>query len=176
MTERPEVSNAGTRGSKASDLEARISILEEIEAIRRQFVRLNELFDKPYDADGLARLWTETGYLEACDGQFSGRREIHQFFSDLAASFTLHYAINGLIDVDSSLQHATGHWYGWETPVVAGSPLIGAFTSRQEYAKVEGEWQWVGLWETAHFLCAVSAGWVHEAAPRQERSSRLPEK
>jgi hypothetical protein len=155
------------------DMEARIAKLEEVEAIRRQFVRLNELFDKPYDANGLARLWTEDGYLEACDGQFSGRREIHEFFSDLAASFTLHYVANGVIDVDSSLQHATGRWYGWETPVVAGSPLIGAFTSTQEYAKVEGEWQWVGLWETAHFLCAVDVGWVNEAEPRQERSSRL---
>lgn len=176
MTGRPEAGGVGAHTARMSDLESRIAKLEEIEAIRRQVVRLNELFDKPYDADGLAGLWTETGYLEACDGQFSGRREIHEFFSDLAASFTLHYAMNGLIDVDPSLQHATGHWYGWETPVVAGSPLVGAFTSRQEYAKVAGEWQWAGLWETAHFLCAVDAGWVREAEPRQERSSRLPEK
>jgi hypothetical protein len=176
MTGPPEAGDAGARAAEPSDLETRIAELEAIEAIRRQFVRLNELFDKPYDADGLASLWTETGYLEACDGQFSGRREIHDFFSDLAASFTLHYAMNGLIDVDPSLQHATGRWYGWETPVVAGSPLIGAFTSRQEYAKVAGEWQWAGLWETAHFLCAVGAGWVREAEPRQERSSRLAEK
>lgn len=176
MTGPPEVSNADAHAAQASDLEARIAKLEETEAIRRQFVRLNELFDKPYDADGLARLWTVTGYLEACDGQFSGRQEIREFFSDLAASFTLHYVANGVIDVDPSLQHATGCWYGWETPVVAGNPLIGAFTSRQEYAKVEGEWLWVGLWETAHFLCAVDAGWVREAEPRQERSSHLPEK
>jgi len=176
MTGRPGAGDDGAGTAELSDLETRIAKLEEIEAIRRQVVRLNELFDKPYDADGLAGLWTETGYLEACDGQFSGRREIHDFFSDLAASFTLHYAMNGLVDVDPSLQHATGHWYGWETPVVAGSPLIGAFTSRQEYAKVAGEWHLAGLWETAHFLCAVDAGWVREAEPRQERSSRLSEK
>jgi len=153
------------------DMESRIATLEEVEAIRRQLMRLNELFDKPYDADGLTMLWTEDGYLEACGGQFSGRSAIHEFFSDLAASFTLHYATNGVIDVDPSCRRATGQWYGWETPVVSGSALLGAFTTDQEYEKVDGEWQWSSLRETVHFLCAVDAGWVEEAEPREERRS-----
>ena len=46
----------GAHGHGMGDIEARIAKLEEVEAIRRQFVRLNELFDKPYDADGLVAM------------------------------------------------------------------------------------------------------------------------
>lgn len=155
-----------------TDMESRLQTLESIEAIRRQLVRLNDRFDAPYDADGLAAMWTEDGCLEACDGQFRGRKEIHGFFSDLVASFTMHYATNGVVVVEPSGQRASAHWYGWETPVISDSALIGAFSSDQEYECVGGEWRWRSLRETVHFLCSAESGWVEESEPRKERESQ----
>jgi hypothetical protein len=155
-----------------TELESRIAVLEAVEGVRRGLARLDLLFDAPYDAAGLAASWTPGGYLEACDGQFRGREEIHDFFDDLVATFTMHYATNGIIDVDPSGERAGARWYGWETPVISGEALLGAFSTRQEYERVDGAWVWSGLRETAHFLCAADSDWVHEAAPRVERASQ----
>lgn len=155
-----------------NQLESRIARLEAVEAIRRQLMHLDDLFDAPYDADSLAAMWTENGYLEACDGKFAGRSEIRAFFAELVASFTMHYATNGVIDVEPSCERAKGHWYGWETPVISGSALIGAFSTDQEYEKVDGEWLWRSLRETVHFLCDAESDWVKEAEPRKERASQ----
>lgn len=155
-----------------SDLESRVSRLEAISEVRRQLMRLNDLFDAPYDAKGLTAMWTEDGYLEACDGEFAGQAEIHGFFADLVATFTMHYATNGVIEVEPSCDRARAHWYGFETPVISGSALIGAFSSHQEYQKVDGEWRWRSLHERVHFLCAADTGWVEETEPRKERASQ----
>jgi hypothetical protein len=157
-----------------SDLDARIGRLETLEAIHRRMMRLGELCDAPYDEKPLSELWSQTGWLDTGTGDggmFRGREEIRALLEDLAATFTLHYSVNGVIDLDPSLERATGHWYGWEAPVISETAYLGGFTSDHEYEKIDGEWYWASYRQTIHFLTQPESDWVKDPVPQEQRTS-----
>jgi hypothetical protein len=154
-----------------SNLDERIAKLEEKEAIRRQMIHLGDVCDVPYDPVPLAELWTEDGHLETGAAEFFGHKELIELFEDLAATFSVHYWTNDIIDVDTSLKRATGHWYGWETPIISGRSLPGAFTSDHRWEKVNDQWLWKSYRQVTHFICPVETGWVKGPRAVEQRAS-----
>ena len=84
-------------------LERRLQVLEDAEAIRNLKARYAALCDSQYDADGIARLFTEDVLWESPGlGRFEGREAIRNFFRGASAvfPFAVHYSLNSHIEVD----------------------------------------------------------------------------
>jgi ketosteroid isomerase-like protein len=62
-------------------MERRLQLLEDAEAIRNLKARYAALCDNQYDADGIAKLFTEEAVWESPGlGRFEGREAIRNFF------------------------------------------------------------------------------------------------
>lgn len=145
------------------ELEARIEILEDIEAIKKlqaTFCYVNDSFD-----------WQRTVNLFADDavaeygpfGHYQGKEEIAQFCRDKlpkGISFLQHMLHNPVIEVRGNT--ATSVWY-FETPVTqAPKPkamwIAGKYNA--EYAKINSEWKFKRLAVEFYYITPYEDGWV----------------
>jgi ketosteroid isomerase-like protein len=74
--------------SRLEQIERRLQVLEDAEAIRNLKARYAALCDSQYDADGIAMLFTEDALWESpALGRFEGREAIRNFFRGASAIF-----------------------------------------------------------------------------------------
>jgi ketosteroid isomerase-like protein len=67
--------------ARLEQIERRLQVLEDAEAIRNLKARYAALCDNQYDADGIASLFTEDAVWESpALGRFEGRDTIRNFF------------------------------------------------------------------------------------------------
>src|ERR1700730_1588189 len=132
----------------ATDIEKRITVLEDIEAIKRLKARYCAICDDDHNPDKIATVFAEDGIWEGGDfGKAQGHQAIRKLFEGFQRliSFSQHNLMNPIIEVDGD--HAKGTWY-----------LLGPFTFREkndarwiacryedDYVKVNGEWKYKHL-------------------------------
>ena len=131
-----------------SDLDHRIQVLEDIEAIRQLKARYCQACDDDHNPQKLAPLFTEDGVWEATVmGRYEGREAIAQALGALGQSGTIrnsaHHAINPIITVEG--ERAEGEWrlimlYTGIYPdgSLHYTRIIGWY--KEQYRKVEGRW------------------------------------
>ena len=91
--------------ARLEQIERRLQVLEDTEAIRNLKARYAALCDNHYDADGIVSLFTEDAVWESpALGRFEGRDAIRNFFRGASGifSFAIHYSLNGHIEVDGA--------------------------------------------------------------------------
>src|ERR1051326_3663237 len=96
--------------ARLEQIERRLQVLEDGEAIRNLKARYAALCDSHYDADGIAMLFTEDATWDSPGlGRFEGREAIRNFFRGASQIFTfaIHYSLNGQIEVDGDTAHAS---------------------------------------------------------------------
>lgn len=125
------------------DLEARITRLEDLEAIKQLKARYCEICDDDHDPDRITTLFTEDGIWEAKGiGEAKGHAEIRKLFQRFqkAIRFSQHMTMNPVIEVDG--ETATGTWYffGPFTMEQGNQALWQACRYHESYRKVEGKW------------------------------------
>ena len=129
--------------TRLEQIERRLQVLEDAEAIRNLKARYAALCDNQYDADGIASLFTEDAVWESpALGRFEGRDAIRNFFRGASGifSFAIHYSLNGHIEVDGDIARAC--WYLFMPCTVAAGnqatwrPAI----DHETYARVAGIW------------------------------------
>ena len=124
-------------------LEARITRLEDLEAIKQLKARYCEICDHDHDPDRIVGIFTEDGIWEGKGiGTAEGREEIRALFSRFqkAIKFSQHMTMNPIIQVDG--ESATGTWYffGPFTMEEGNQALWQACRYHEEYRKVDGQW------------------------------------
>ena len=142
------------------DLEARITRLEDLEAIKQLKARYCEICDDDHNPDRITQLFTEDGVWEAKGiGAAKGHEEIRALFQRFQKSirFSQHMTMNPVIEVEG--ERARGTWY-----------FFGPFTMEKNnqacryhevYRKVEGEWLFERLTVKGPRLAAdYKAGWA----------------
>jgi ketosteroid isomerase-like protein len=73
--------------TRFEQIERRLQVLEDAEAIRNLKARYAALCDNQYDADGIARLFTDDAVWESpAPGRFEGCDAIRNFFRGRRAS------------------------------------------------------------------------------------------
>ncbi len=145
------------------DLDRRIRVLEDIEAIKRLKRRYCAYCDDNYDADALAELFTEDAVWDGGDrGYNKGREEIRDFFkrAPQRLPFAIHMVMNPIIEVDGDT--GTGTWYLFQPCTFADGDraVWGAARYDEEYVRAGGQWKFQSLTLTSHFWTPFDQGWV----------------
>lgn len=125
-------------------LEARLTRIEDVEAIKQLKARYCEICDDDHNPDHIVTLFTDDGIWE---GKGIGKAEGHAAIRDLfigfqkAMSFTQHMVMNPIIDVQGDT--ATGRWY-----IILPSTFRKGNQAKwqggrykEDYVKVGGEWK-----------------------------------
>lgn len=144
-------------------LEARIRVLEDIEAIKKLKATYAYLVD--------TRNWQEFMALFTDDavsdfgplGCYEGKAEITRFTRDIilkSYSFMTHMFHNPIIEVKG--EKATGEWY-FEVPAThteKNRALWLAGKYEEEYVKVDGEWKFKKVVGRIYYITPYDEGWV----------------
>ena len=146
-----------------TDLEKRLTILEDIEAIKRLKARYCEICDDDHNPELITTLFADDGIWEG-EGIAPQRghvaiRALFQKFQQ-RISFSQHNVFNPRIEVKGN--RATGTWY-----------FLGPFTFRHDngarwiaarydddYVKVNGVWLYQHLRATIRMVAPYEKGWA----------------
>jgi len=145
------------------DLERRLRVLEDIEAIKKLKARYCAYCDNNYDADGIAALFTEDAVWDGGNfGRYEGREAIRTFFRGAPRifPFAIHQVMNPIIEVEG--EQAKGQWYLFQPATLAeGNQAVWlAARYEEEYVKVGSEWKFKRLKVFPSFLTPYDQGWV----------------
>jgi len=144
-------------------LEARIKILEDIEAIKK-LKATYAYFADTGNWQGMVNLYTDEAVVEFVSmGRYEGKSEITGFFRDMlprALPFMTHMFHNPVIEVKG--EKATGEWY-FEVPATHAPTnravwMVGKY--EEEYVKVSGEWKFKKILAEFYFYTPYDEGWV----------------
>jgi len=131
-----------------SELEKRITRLEDIEAIKQLKVRYSHICDDDHNPDTIASVFAEDGIWESGDfGIAKGHDEIRDLFRNFRKmfNFSQHNMMNPLIEVNGN--RATGVWYimGPWTYTENNEEKWLALRYDDDYVKINGEWKYQHL-------------------------------
>jgi SnoaL-like domain len=144
-------------------LEERITVLEDIEAIKRLKARYCDVCDTGYDPDRIAALFTEDGTWEGGEfGTATGQASLRKMFEGLhkAVSFAQHNAMNPIIEVTGD--RAKGAWYLFCPYTSRANNRAGWIAGRydDDYVKVNGEWKYQHLRAIIRMHARYEEGWA----------------
>ena len=146
-----------------ADLERRVTIQEDIEAIKQLKARYCAVCDDDHNTEKITTLFVDDGIWEGADlGSHQGHDAIRALFQSFKEriSFSQHNVMNPIIEVNGD--RATGTWY-----------LLGPFTFRKgnraiwlaaryddDYVKINGEWKFQHLRATGRMAAPYEKGWA----------------
>ncbi len=152
-----------SEASRLAQLEQRVQALEDVNAIRNLKSRYAAYCDDNYNPDGLAALFAEDAVWESQGlGRYEGREAIREFFRGASELFTfaIHYSLNGQIEVTGDTAQA--QWYLF-MPCTMGKDnraMWRAGVDREEYVRVQGEWQFQRKTSAPLFHTPYEKGWA----------------
>ena len=145
------------------ELEKRITVLEDIEAIKKLKARYCAVCDDNHNPEKITTLFAPDGIWEGAGvGAHQGHDAIRKLFQDFQhrISFSQHNVMNPDIEVDGN--RAKGIWY-----------FLGPFTMRNgnravwlaaryedDYVKLNGEWKFQHLRAIGTMSAPYEKGWV----------------
>ena len=125
------------------DLEARITRLEDLEAIKQLKARYCEICDDDHNPDRITSVFTDDGIWEGKGiGEARGHEEIRALFSRFqsAIRFSQHMTMNPIIEVDGDQARGTWYFFGPFTMEKDNQALWQACRYHEVYRKVDGQW------------------------------------
>jgi len=149
--------------ARLEQIERRLQLLEDAEAIRNLKARYAALCDNQYDADGIAKLFTDDAVWESpALGRFEGREAIRSFFKEASGifSFAIHYSLNGHIEVEGDTARA--RWYLFmPCTVAAGNHAVWrAGIDHETYARVNRIWMFCHKRSEPLMSVPFETGWA----------------
>jgi SnoaL-like domain len=150
---------------RLEEIERRLQMIEEVEAIKRLKYQYCAYCDDNYNADGIASLFEEDAVWDGGGfGRYQGREAIRGFFrgAPRVLSFAAHQVMNPIIEVRGD--KATGIWKLFQpcTQVIASGPRAVwlAATYNDDYVKAGGRWRFKRLKVNSLFFTPYEDGWV----------------
>ena len=149
----------------STDLERRITELEDIEAIKRLKAQYCDICDDDHNPDRIWRIFAEDGIWEGAGfGKAQGHEAISKLFAGFQKliKFSQHNVFNPQITVSGDRAHAS--WY-----------LVGPFTFHEgnqarwiacryedDYVKINGEWKYQHLRAIIRVNAPYDTGWAKQ--------------
>ncbi|MDA0824904.1 MAG: nuclear transport factor 2 family protein [Proteobacteria bacterium] len=131
-----------------TELEKRITRLEDIEAIKQLKALYCDICDDMHNPDRIASVFADDAVWESPDfGQAKGHAEIRKLFQGFKDkfSFSQHNIMNPRIEVDGN--RATGIWYiaGPWTETEGKKEIWMTARYDDDYVKINGQWKYQHL-------------------------------
>jgi len=131
-----------------SELEKRITRIEDIEAIKQLKARYCDICDDMHNPDRIASVFAEDGIWESGDfGVAQGPEKIRELFAGFKRlfSFSQHNITNPLIEINGD--KATGVWYimGPWTETEGDKEIWMSARYDDDYLKINNEWKYQHL-------------------------------
>jgi hypothetical protein len=149
-----------------NNVEARLSRLEAVEAIRALKMRYARLCDAGYPAQEISALFVEGAVWDGGEllGRFTGRREIEEFFASTPTRvpWALHYIVAGDIDLSEDAKSATGSWYLWQPMTFDNAAVWLMATYADEYLLTDEGWRYSNLTLNVQALTPATSDWLAE--------------
>ncbi len=152
------------------ELEARIKVLEDIEAIKKLKATYCYLCDAGLDnkrnRDELISYFSQNARVDfglGPESQFEGRDGLEIFFGTVvpsAITFSMHMVHDPIIEVKGD--RATGKWY-YEAPttdVTTGKAQWMAGMYEEEYVREKGEWKFASIRTKWNYITPYDEGWA----------------
>jgi ketosteroid isomerase-like protein len=124
-------------------LEARITRLEDLEAIKQLKARYCEICDDDHDPERITSVFTEDGIWEGKGiGRAEGHAEIRALFEGFqeAIRFSQHMTMNPVIEVEGLMARGTWYFFGPFTMEEGSRAMWQACRYHETYRKVNGQW------------------------------------
>ncbi len=126
------------------ELEARITRLEDIEAIRQLKARYCEICDDDHNPDRITSLFTEDAIWEGRGiGKAQGHAEIRALFERFQRSirYSQHMVQNPVIEVDRPDARGVWYFFGPFTFTEGNQAMWQAARYHEDYTWIDGVWK-----------------------------------
>ncbi|MEL0064055.1 MAG: nuclear transport factor 2 family protein [Gammaproteobacteria bacterium] len=126
------------------NLAARLTRLEDIEAIRQLKARYCEICDDDHNTALITSIFTEDGTWEGKGiGKAEGHQEIRELFTTFqqAIKFSQHMVQNPIIEVDGNKATARWYFFGMFKYYRNDQARWQAARYHETYRKIDGEWK-----------------------------------
>lgn len=168
--------------STLKDLEKRIQVLEDLDAIKKLKAKYGQLCDARYNlqtmemkseaeveaiARGITNLFTEDAVWDGGEklGIAQGREKIHQRFKESAFKFAVHYFVMPDITIEGN--KARARWYLLQAATLKDNTAVWMSGAEDdEYIKVNGQWLQSYMKVTIFFLTTYDQGWAKRRLDR----------
>ena len=149
---------------ETSELQKRITVLEDIEAIRKLKARYCAVCDDDHNPDKITTLFAEDGIWEGMDGigKHRGHAAIRKLFEGFKEriSFSQHNVMNPIIEVDGDKAKATWYFLGPFTFRKGNRAMWLAARYEDDYVKLNGEWKFKHLRAIGRMAAPYEKGWA----------------
>ena len=146
------------------DLERRVQVMEDIEAVKQVTFRYLNFCDDNYNPDGIASCFSEDGVREDNNGRHEGREAVRALFarSSERTTFAVHMGLNPIITVNGDEAH--GSWYTFLAMTVKrdgeDQAMWRAGRYENDYVRVNGQWLIKLMKSSETFFTPFDQGWV----------------
>ncbi len=149
---------------ETSELQKRITVLEDIEAIKKLKARYCAVCDDDHNPDKITTLFAEDGIWEGMDGigKHHGHAAIRKLFEGFKEriSFSQHNVMNPIIEVDGDKAKATWYFLGPFTFRKGNRAMWLAARYEDDYVKLNGEWKFKHLRAIGRMTAPYEKGWA----------------
>lgn len=149
--------------SRLKDLEDRLQVVEDVQAIRNLKAAYAAYCDDGYDADKIAELFVEDAVWEnSARGRIEGREAIRALFQSAPQSFSfaIHYSLNPQIEVTGDTARAKWYLFMPCTVTDGNQALWRASIDNEEYVRVDGKWMFKKKIATAVLSSPFEHSWA----------------
>jgi SnoaL-like protein len=146
-----------------SALERRITILEDIEAIKKLKAHYCSICDDDHNPNKITTLFAADGIWEGAGvGSHQGHEAIRKLFQDFQQriSFSQHNVMNPDIVVDGNTAKGTWYFLGPFTMRKGNRPMWLAARYEDDYVKINGEWKFQHLRAIGRMSAPYEKGWA----------------
>ncbi|OGP94277.1 MAG: hypothetical protein A2157_00970 [Deltaproteobacteria bacterium RBG_16_47_11] len=143
------------------ELEKRLRVLEDVEAIKNMKALYAEICDDRYDITRMEKLFVEDAIWDGGEvwGVYKGRKAIMGFFSETGKSVTgVHLFVQPKIKIISEIE-AQGSWYLLQQGTRGDMAFWLSAVEYEKYVKVNGEWRFKEIKFKEFFATRYEEGW-----------------
>ncbi len=150
-----------------AELRQRLTVLEDIEAIKRLKAEYCDICDDDHNQERIVRIFAEDGIWEGKGvGRAQGHAELRQLFRKFQEriSFSQHNVFNPRIEVKGNEAHGTWYFLGPFTFRKNNQQAWLAARYEDDYVKLNGVWKFKHLRAIGRMAAPYETGWA--AQPR----------
>ena len=146
-----------------SEIEKRITVLEDIEAIKKLKALYCDICDDDHNQDRIVTIFAEDGIWESKDlGKAQGHAELRKLFKSFQEriSFSQHNVMNPMIEVNGDTAKGSWYFFGPFTFRKGNRAVWLAARYEDDYVKVNGQWKFKHLRAIGRMAAPYEKGWA----------------